>query len=91
MNTQPLVTYWSIPGLFLKSKSASCAGTQCVHLAYFIMLSARHDLVGTEGNKLGAVVVADWSYLPLFLIILHLCKYYFIVMYFNLGMFQPWD
>ena len=91
MNTQPLVIYWSIPGLFLKSKSASCAGTQCVHLAYFIMLSACHDLVGTEGNKLGAVVVVEWSYLPLFLIILHLCKYYFIVVYFNLGMFQPWD
>lgn len=86
MNMQPLVTYWSIPGLFLKSKSASCADTQRVHLAYFIMLSARHDLVGTTGNKLGMVVVAEWSYLPLFLIILHLCKYYFIV-----DVFQPWD
>ena len=50
------------------------------------MLSARHDLVGTKGNKLGAVVVAEWSYLPLFLIILHLCKYYFTV-----GVFQPWN
>lgn len=53
MNMQPLVTYWSSPELFLKSKSASCADTQCIHLPYFIMLSAHHDLVDTKGNKLG--------------------------------------
>lgn len=50
---QPLVTYWSSPELFLKSKSTSCADTQCSHLPYFIILSAHDDLVGTKGHKLG--------------------------------------
>lgn len=55
------------------------------------MLPARRDLVGTKGNKLGAVVVAEWSYLPLFFnystfvqILFH-CGCISALEYFNLG------
>lgn len=87
MNMQPLVTYWSSPGLFLKSKSASCADTQCIHLPYFIMLSAQHDLVGTKGNKLGGGCCSWVVVLAFFFkIIFYLCKYCFPVgVFFTLG------